>query len=336
MARGLMVYPMGGTIDGRPGDHVLLAPPFVGTPDEIDAIVERLGRPSTPRSRRLDAGGGPPDGAAHRLHRRRAERRAQAPRDHPRLPLTPASSRCAPTMPAAGASMLHVHVRDAAGRHSLEADDYRAAIEAIRARVGDALLLQLTSEAGGRYAPAEQMRARAGARAASAVSLAMRELLRDPALDAERGARLVAELAARQALMQYIVYGAEDLARCIELHADGAIPQRVPNVLFVLGAYVEQRAGRPAELLPMLAAALPAGWPWSACAFGATELALRRQRRAAGRPCAASAFENNIALRCRALRRLRQCRRPCSSRRGGARRGCGLRAGDRRRDAPSV
>ena len=29
MARGLMVYPMGGTIDGVNGDHVLLAPPFI-------------------------------------------------------------------------------------------------------------------------------------------------------------------------------------------------------------------------------------------------------------------------------------------------------------------
>jgi len=43
MARGLMVYPMGGTIDGQAGDHVLLAPPFVTTPAEIDTIVERLG-----------------------------------------------------------------------------------------------------------------------------------------------------------------------------------------------------------------------------------------------------------------------------------------------------
>jgi adenosylmethionine-8-amino-7-oxononanoate aminotransferase len=43
MARGLMVYPMGGTIDGRNGDHVLLAPPFTVTNEEIDAIVDRLG-----------------------------------------------------------------------------------------------------------------------------------------------------------------------------------------------------------------------------------------------------------------------------------------------------
>ena len=43
MARGLMVYPMGGTIDGQRGDHVLLAPPFIVTADQIDEIVDRLG-----------------------------------------------------------------------------------------------------------------------------------------------------------------------------------------------------------------------------------------------------------------------------------------------------
>lgn len=42
MARGLMSYPMGGTIDGTNGDHVLLAPPYVCTPGEIDLIVERI------------------------------------------------------------------------------------------------------------------------------------------------------------------------------------------------------------------------------------------------------------------------------------------------------
>jgi len=43
MARGLMVYPMGGTIDGVRGDHVLLAPPFIVNDSQVDAIVERLG-----------------------------------------------------------------------------------------------------------------------------------------------------------------------------------------------------------------------------------------------------------------------------------------------------
>ena len=42
MQRGLMVYPMGGTVDGRIGDHVLLAPPFICTAPQIETIVERL------------------------------------------------------------------------------------------------------------------------------------------------------------------------------------------------------------------------------------------------------------------------------------------------------
>jgi adenosylmethionine-8-amino-7-oxononanoate aminotransferase len=42
MARGLLVYPMGGTVDGRQGDHVMLAPPFTSSPGEISIIAERL------------------------------------------------------------------------------------------------------------------------------------------------------------------------------------------------------------------------------------------------------------------------------------------------------
>ncbi|MEE4118546.1 MAG: aspartate aminotransferase family protein [Paracoccaceae bacterium] len=43
MRAGLMVYPMGGTIDGVRGDHVLLAPPFIVSDAEIDEIADRLG-----------------------------------------------------------------------------------------------------------------------------------------------------------------------------------------------------------------------------------------------------------------------------------------------------
>jgi len=42
-ANGLGCYPSGGTIDGRRGDHVMLAPPYIATPDEIDLIVGKLG-----------------------------------------------------------------------------------------------------------------------------------------------------------------------------------------------------------------------------------------------------------------------------------------------------
>jgi hypothetical protein len=43
MKRGLMVYPMSGTIDGQTGDHVLLAHPFIVDAQGIDATIDRLG-----------------------------------------------------------------------------------------------------------------------------------------------------------------------------------------------------------------------------------------------------------------------------------------------------
>ena len=42
MQHGLLCYPMGGTIDGRRGHHVLLAPPFIINDAELELIVERL------------------------------------------------------------------------------------------------------------------------------------------------------------------------------------------------------------------------------------------------------------------------------------------------------
>jgi adenosylmethionine-8-amino-7-oxononanoate aminotransferase len=42
-ARGLAIYPMGGTIDGTAGDHVIVAPPYIVDAAGIDMIVDRLG-----------------------------------------------------------------------------------------------------------------------------------------------------------------------------------------------------------------------------------------------------------------------------------------------------
>jgi hypothetical protein len=41
-SRGLLIYPSGGTIDGRQGDHILLAPPYNVTHDELEMIVDGL------------------------------------------------------------------------------------------------------------------------------------------------------------------------------------------------------------------------------------------------------------------------------------------------------
>jgi adenosylmethionine-8-amino-7-oxononanoate aminotransferase len=44
MAEGVMIYPMGGTIDGKAGDHIIIAPPYTATAADIDTIVNRLGK----------------------------------------------------------------------------------------------------------------------------------------------------------------------------------------------------------------------------------------------------------------------------------------------------
>jgi adenosylmethionine-8-amino-7-oxononanoate aminotransferase len=39
---GQICYPMGGTIDGRRGDHVLIAPPFIISDDQIGELCDKL------------------------------------------------------------------------------------------------------------------------------------------------------------------------------------------------------------------------------------------------------------------------------------------------------
>ena len=44
MQHGLLCYPMGGTLDGARGDHVLVAPPFIVTEPQLDELVTKLGQ----------------------------------------------------------------------------------------------------------------------------------------------------------------------------------------------------------------------------------------------------------------------------------------------------
>lgn len=41
-SRGLICYPMGGTVDGKTGDHVLLAPPFIASDEQLETAAEKL------------------------------------------------------------------------------------------------------------------------------------------------------------------------------------------------------------------------------------------------------------------------------------------------------
>lgn len=44
LEHGLLCYPMSGTIDGKRGDHMLLAPPFIIDDGHVEKLVDKLGR----------------------------------------------------------------------------------------------------------------------------------------------------------------------------------------------------------------------------------------------------------------------------------------------------
>ena len=73
--------------------------------------------------------------------------------DHPALPVTIAETIAEATAcHAAGASILHAHVRDDDGKHVLDAGLYRQLMDGLRATVPD-MLIQITTEAVGIYSP---------------------------------------------------------------------------------------------------------------------------------------------------------------------------------------
>ncbi|WP_010101262.1 aspartate aminotransferase family protein [Verminephrobacter aporrectodeae] len=55
MARGLLCYPMGGTVNGVDGDHVLLAPPFIASRDDLQEITRLLSASIDAATRACDA-----------------------------------------------------------------------------------------------------------------------------------------------------------------------------------------------------------------------------------------------------------------------------------------
>ena len=219
--------------------------------------------------------------------------------DHPALPVTPAElAAAAKRCLDAGAAMLHLHVRRADGSHSLEAADYRPAVAAVRAAVGDALVLQLTTEAVGVYAPPQQM-AVIRELQPEAASLALRELVPDAAHEAA-AADFFGWLWRQRVAAQYILYSAEDVARYCELRRRGIIPAGRHWVLFVLGRYAQGQRSAPADLLPFLqawqqGAALTQAVPWAMCAFGAREADCAMAAALMGGH-ARIGFENNMLL----------------------------------------
>ncbi len=224
-------------------------------------------------------------------------------RDHRALPITAAQlADTAVEVMQAGARMLHLHVRDGRGRHTLDAGAYQAAIEAIRARTGIGagtggdLFIQPTSESAGVYTAEQQrqaIRAICAVGGVDGISIAPRELIRRQA-DLAPAAELFRHLRRRRILIQYILYSIRDLTRYHDLLEQGVIPAGGHSILLVAGKH----DGAPAtpDALRSMVDALRNPVHWMVCAFGEREFDCLTEAAKLGGHVRIG-FENSIRLK---------------------------------------
>lgn len=195
--------------------------------------------------------------------------------DHEGLPLTAAEiGRVAARCREAGAGMIHLHVRDAAGVHSLSPQLYREAQHEIRHLAGSNLVVQVNSESGGVYDLDRQMTALRGLDVAAA-SFRLADFFPGDTVQAAV-AEFFAWMVARGVACQFELDDPAQVARLKQLVDQKHVPLPRPHGLFVLGRPGQGGDADPAQLDAFLAQ-WPGDWPWSVCAFGRTELAVARR-----------------------------------------------------------
>lgn len=212
--------------------------------------------------------------------------------DHPALPLSTAEIvECAVQAHKAGASLLHLHIRDQQNQHSLDPKRYLQTIAAIRDVLGEQFIIQITSEAAKRFTPEQQIACIKTVNPEN-VSIALREILADKT-ETPRAQALFEWCAERACRIQYILYSETDLLEYFEYLAQGIIPSAPHSVLFVLGRYHKTQQSSPNDLRPYLRHSSRLTVPWMVCAFGAAEQACLLDAATRGGHMR-QGFENNL------------------------------------------
>jgi len=192
--------------------------------------------------------------------------------DHPALPVTVAETvAAAQACFEAGAGGLHAHVRDGAGAHVLDAGLYRQLLAEMKSVVPE-MMVQITTEAVGRYSPDEQRELVRNVQP-DAISIAVREMVPDDSTAAAQA--FYADLRNRGCAVQHILYSSEDVDRFFDLAAAGVIPGSSHQLLFVLGRYAADLQSTPEDLAPFLETLAKRrgsqALDWAVCAFGRRE-----------------------------------------------------------------
>lgn len=212
--------------------------------------------------------------------------------DHAKLPLTSSElTKTAISCMEAGSAMMHFHVRDSSGKHTLDHKIYGPVLRELEAVVGQNMLLQVSSESAGIYRPDEQIE-QMKRLAPHCLSCGLRELVKDQN-DYAAGHAFFSELWQAGVLVQYILYSPADVEWYETLCAEGVLPGGNHLLLFVLGRYRQE--DKQNYNLHNYVTSLKRKSPWMACGFGQVEHKIMAQAAELGGH-ARVGFENNQHL----------------------------------------
>lgn len=216
--------------------------------------------------------------------------------DHPNLPITitetvDVACRCFD----AGASILHAHIRDDKGQHSLDSYRYGELLNQMAKTVPD-MLVQITTESAGIFTPKQQATCLLEVQPPFA-SVGVREMTGNgDEKSLAFAADIYARVNAQGTSIQHIVYSPDDLDFLIALKQQRIIPDGKLHALLVLGRYNPGFVSDSAELDGFFGKNLNTLDSWMLCAFGASEydsITKAIEHGGHGR----IGFENNMYLR---------------------------------------
>jgi len=211
--------------------------------------------------------------------------------DHSAIPITAKEiGETAKACMKAGASMIHLHVRDDQQKHSLSVDLYEEAIKQVRLQTDDSILIQVTSESVGRYLADEQF-AMIHHLKPPTVSIGLREIKSESEANINQHFKKMRD---NQVHPQLILYNDHDVSIYKDWLQRGVLPGSAYPVLFVIGKPQKEGIFESEDLKMSLVEELPIK-NWMTCGFGYQEFHVAKQTFKLGGHVRIG-FENNELL----------------------------------------